>query len=526
MLDLLLATAVQWGSLPRLARIRAQPHEVQARLLRGLLRRAQGTEWGRRYSFSEKLTPAEFARRVPVSTYEQLYPELEKVLRGQPDVLWPGRPQWFAKSSGTTNARSKFIPVTPEALHHWHYRAGRDMLALSTHLYPKERLLAGKTLSLGGAHAANPFRPREAAARVGDVSAVIMAQLPSGAEQRRTPPLKLALLEEWEEKIERIAAHVLRQDVRVLAGVPTWMVVLLRRVVALAGADDITQVWPQLRLFLHGAVAFGPYRELFRQLIPASTMRYLEIYSASEGYFAIQDQPGCDDLLLLLDHGIYYEFLPADQWAAPDPRPVPLAGVELGRSYALVISTNAGLWRYVVGDTVRFTSLAPYRVRITGRTKHFLNAFGEEVVIENAEAAVAAAGRAVGATVRDFTAAPIWFATDSATSRGGHEWVVEFATAPADPDLARFGAVLDATLCAVNSDYAAKRHRSLALAPPQLRAVPTGTFDAWLARQGKLGGQHKVPRLLNSREVLEAVLRAAAEAEPIRGRGGVNISVK
>jgi hypothetical protein len=511
MLDQLIANAVQWSSLPRLARIRQQPHEVQARLLKGLLRRAQGTEWGQRYGFREQMTPAEFARRVPVSTYEQLYPELEKVLQGRPDVLWPGRPQWFAKSSGTTNARSKYIPVTAEALHACHYRAGRDMLALSTHLYPKERLLAGKTLSLGGAHTANAFRPEEPASRVGDVSAVIMAQLPWWAERMRTPSLELALLDEWEEKIERIAAYVLRQDVRVLAGVPTWMVVLLRRVVALAGADDITQVWPHLRLFLHGAVAFGPYRELFRQLIPDAHMHYLEIYSASEGYFAIQDQPDSEDLLLLLDHGIYYEFLPADQWATAEPQPVPLAEVELHRPYALVVSTNAGLWRYLIGDTVRFTSLAPYRVRITGRTKHFLNAFGEEVVIENAEAAVAAASLATGAAVRDFTAAPVWFAVDSATSRGGHEWAVEFAPNTPSPDLARFGAVLDATLCEVNSDYAAKRHRSLALAPPRLRAVPAGTFDAWLARQGKLGGQHKVPRLLNSREVLEAVLLAAAE---------------
>ena len=512
MLDQLLAHAVQLGSLSRLARIRQQPQEVQARLLRGLLRRAQDTEWGRRYGFREKLTLADFARRVPVSTYEELYPELEKVLRGQPDVLWPGRPQWFAKSSGTTNARSKFIPVTVEALHDCHYRAGRDMLALSTHLYPRERLLAGKTLSLGGAHAPNPFRPHEPTSRVGDVSAVIMAQLPGWAEQLRTPPLRLALLDEWEEKIERIATHALRQDVRVLAGVPTWMVVLLRRVVALAGADNITQVWPQLRLFLHGAVAFGPYRELFRQLIPDARMRYLEIYNASEGYFALQDEPESEDLLLLLDHGIYYEFLPADQWAAPDPRPVPLVEVELHRPYALVISTNAGLWRYVVGDTVRFTSLAPYRIRITGRTKHFLNAFGEEVVIETAEAAVAAASHATGLLVRDFTAAPVWFTADSATSRGGHEWAIEFANAPPAPDMARFGAVLDATLCALNSDYAAKRHRSLALAPPKVRAVPGGTFETWLAHQGKLGGQHKVPRLLNSRDVLEAVLRAASVA--------------
>ena len=510
MFDRLLSAAVQAGSLRRLERLRHQPEAVQARVLAGLLRRARGTEWGRRYGFGEAPTAAEFARRVPVSTYEQLYPALERVLRGQPDVLWPGRPTWFAKSSGTTNARSKFIPVTPEALHHCHYRAGRDMTALATHFYPQERLLAGKTLSLGGTHGPSPFREAGSGVRAGDVSAVIMAQLPWWAERMRTPPLALALLDEWETKIERIARHVLREDVRTLAGVPTWMIVLLRRVVALAGADDITQVWPHLRLFLHGAVAFGPYRELFGQLIPDARMRYLEIYNASEGYFALQDQPDSEDLLLLLDHGIYYEFLPADQWDAPDPRPVPLRDVELNRPYALVISTNAGLWRYLVGDTVRFTSLAPYRLRITGRTKHFLNAFGEEVVIENAEAAVAAASRATGATVRDFTAAPVWFAADAdrATSRGGHEWAVEFTGAkPADPR--QFAAVLDATLRQLNSDYDAKRHRDLALAPPLLRVVPPGTFEAWLARQGKLGGQHKVPRLLNSREVLEGVLQAA-----------------
>ncbi|WP_375419110.1 GH3 auxin-responsive promoter family protein [uncultured Hymenobacter sp.] len=518
MLDQLLAAAVQLGSLPRLARLREQPHETQQRLLAGLLRRAGRTEWGRRYGFGENPTMADFARRVPVSTYEQLYPELERVMRGAPDVLWPGAVRWFAKSSGTTNARSKYIPVTDESLRQGHYRAGRDMLALSTHLYPRERLLAGKTLSLGGALGPNPLRPALASAggvgnseeqQTGDVSAIIMARLPGWAQALRTPPLHLALLEEWEEKIERIARHALRADVRVLAGVPTWMIVLLRRVTALAGAAHITEVWPNLRLFLHGAVAFGPYRELFRQLIPDPRMRYLEIYNASEGYFALQDQPDSEDMLLLLDHGIYYEFLPAEQFESPNPRPVPLRDVELGRNYALVISTNAGLWRYLIGDTVRFTSLAPYRLRITGRTKHFLNAFGEEVVIENAEAAVAAAGRATGAAVRDFTAAPIYFSAHEGDSRGGHEWAVEFAgPPPAEP--ARFAEVLDATLRALNSDYDAKRHRDLALAPPRLRVLPAGTFEAWLASLGKLGGQHKVPRLSNSRQVLEAVLRVAA----------------
>ncbi len=498
----LLGPVVQLTSLPRIERVRREPLAVQAATLRYLLGRAQHTVWGRRYGYTANLSAADFAARVPVSTYEQLYPELEKMLCGQPDVLWPGpAPTWQAKSSGTTNARSKFIPVTPEALRGNHYRAGRDMLALSTHLYPSHRLLQGKTLSLGGTHGASPFGGR---ARAGDVSALIMQSLPSWAEYLRTPPLELALLDEWEEKIDRIARHVLRQDVRVLAGVPTWMVVLLRRVVELAGAQNIAEVWPRLGLFLHGAVAFGPYRELFQQLIPSAHMRYLEIYNASEGYFALQDQPEVADLLLLLDHGIYYEFLPAAQFDSPDPRPIPLEAVEVGPTYALVISTSAGLWRYLVGDTVRFTSVRPYRVRITGRTKHFLNAFGEEVVIENAEAAMTAAAQATGVLVRDFTAAPIYFAADAA-SRGGHEWAVELA-GPPPADTAHFAQVLDKTLRQLNSDYDAKRHRDLALAPPRVHFLRPGTFEAWLRSKGPLGGQRKVPRLSNSREVLEAVL--------------------
>jgi len=507
-LDLAIAAATQLTSLPRLRQVREQPHELQAAVLRYLLGRAQGTSWGRRYGYAPGLSASEFAARVPVSTYEQLYPELEKMLRGQPDVLWPGSaPRWQAKSSGTTNARSKFIPLTSEALRGNHYRAGRDMLALSTHLYPSHRLLQGKTLSLGGTHGASPFG---GAARAGDVSALIMQSLPGWAEYLRTPPLELALLDEWEEKIERIARHVLTQDVRVLAGVPTWMIVLLRRVVALASAQNIAEVWPRLSLFLHGAVAFGPYRELFQQLIPSEQMRYLEIYNSSEGYFALQDQPDVPDLLLLLDHGIYYEFLPAAQFDSPDPRPVPLEAVEVGPTYALVISTSAGLWRYLVGDTVRFTSVRPYRVRITGRTKHFLNAFGEEVVIENAEAAVAGAATATSVLVRDFTAAPIYFATDAAASRGGHEWAVECVGSP-PADAARFAQVLDQTLRQVNSDYDAKRHRDLALAPPRVHFVPAGTFEAWLRTRGPLGGQRKVPRLSNSREVLEGVLALVKE---------------
>lgn len=505
MVNSILTWAVQ-RRLGSIKHFQQHPHDVQQQVLAQLLRTARRTEWGRRYGFADAPSAREFAERVPVSSYEEVYPELERVLRGEPDVLWPGRVQWFAKSSGTTNARSKFIPVTREALHECHYRAGRDMTALATLHFPDARVLGGNTLSLGGTHGPNPLRPHDPASRVGDVSAVIMQHLPAWAEYVRTPPLELALLDEWQEKIERVARHVQHQDVRVLAGVPTWMVVLLRRVTELAGAANITEVWPNLRLFLHGAVAFGPYRELFCQLIPSAHMQYLEVYNASEGYLAVQDQPDSEDLLLLLNHGIYYEFLPADQWDAAEPRAVPLEAVELGCSYALVISTNAGLWRYKIGDTVRFTSLAPYRIRISGRTKHFLNAFGEEVVVENAESAVAAACRATGTTVRDFTAAPIYFAGAHDHSRGGHQWLIEFTQPP--HDAAHFAAVLDHTLRQLNSDYDAKRHRDLALAPPMLTVAETGQFERWLARRGKLGGQHKIPRLSNSRELLEDILTA------------------
>ncbi|SNC77037.1 GH3 auxin-responsive promoter [Hymenobacter gelipurpurascens] len=503
----MISTVLTWAVQRRLDDIehfRQHPHDVQQSLLQGLLRTARGTEWGQRYGFADAPSAQEFAQRVPISSYEDLYPDLERVLRGENNVLWPGPNQWFAKSSGTTNARSKFIPVTRESLHDGHYRAGRDMSAVATYLYPEIDVFAGKTLSLGGTHQANPFRAESTASRVGDVSAVIMQNLPAWAEFIRTPPLELALLDEWEEKIERIAQHVLQVDVRALAGVPTWMIVLIRHVVELAGAEHIGQVWPNLGLFLHGAVAFGPYRELFRQLIPMEQMRYLEIYNASEGYFAFQDEPNSEDLLLLLNHGVYYEFLPADQWEAPEPKAIGLDEVQLGQSYALIISTNAGLWRYKIGDTVRFTSLAPYRIRISGRTKHFLNAFGEEVVVENADAAISAACQATGATIRDFTAAPVYFDTQDGASRGGHQWVLEFVQAP--PDTSRFGEVLDQTLRQLNSDYDAKRHRDIALAPPHLVVAPAGTFERWLAGKGKLGGQHKVPRLSNSREFLEEIL--------------------
>ncbi|MBC7447515.1 MAG: GH3 auxin-responsive promoter family protein [Hymenobacteraceae bacterium] len=494
--------------LSRIARFRAEPLAAQAAQLRYLLGRAQATEVGRQYGFRADLSPTDFARRVAVQPYEALYPMLERVLRGEADVLWPGRPRWFAKSSGTTNARSKYIPVTPEALHGCHYRGGKDMLALFSGLYPQQRIFHGQGLSLGGAHEPNPWRPAADGSRCGDVSAVIVQNLPGWAQFIRSPPVALALLADWDEKIEKLARHTARQNITSLAGVPTWTVVLIRRILALTGARYIREVWPNLELFAHGAVAFGPYRALFHELIPPdqrdggrAPMRYLEIYNASEGFFGLQDQADSEDLLLLLDYGIYYEFLPLDQLGQPAPQALPLEGVEVGKSYALVISTSAGLWRYLVGDTVRFTSVRPYRFRISGRTKHFLNAFGEEVVVENAEAAVAAACRATNATLTDFTAAPVYL---GAHSRGGHEWIVEFSQPP--DELARFTQALDESLRLINSDYDAKRQYDLALVAPRVHVAPAGTFAAWLRTKGKLGAQHKVPRLANDRTLLEELL--------------------
>ncbi len=509
----LVGDAIKAMAKARLARIdgfRREPLAAQAAQLRYLLQRAQSTEVGRAAGFRPDLAPAAFAQRLPIQTYEELFPQLERVLRGAPDVLWPGTPSWFAKSSGTTNARSKYLPVTPEALEGCHYRGGKDLLALVTHAAPDHRLFQGQGLSLGGSLSPNPWRPADAVPHCGDVSAVIMRNLPGWAQFIRSPPVELALLADWDEKIERLAHHTINENITSLLGVPTWTVVLIRRILALTGARYIREIWPNLEVFCHGGVAFGPYRALFHELLPPGQtdggrvpMRYLEIYNASEGFFGLQDEPDSEDLLLLLDYGIYYEFLPLDQLGAPAPVAVPLEGVVAGRAYALVISTAAGLWRYMPGDTVRFTSVRPYRFRITGRTKHFLNAFGEEVVVENAEAAVAAACYATGGILTDFTAAPVYL---GAQTRGGHEWIIEFAKPPTD--LGRFTRTLDDTLRHLNSDYDAKRQHDLALVAPVVHAAPAGTFAAWLRQKGKLGGQHKVPRLANDRALIEEVLAA------------------
>ncbi|PQA56311.1 GH3 auxin-responsive promoter family protein [Siphonobacter curvatus] len=502
-----------WILQRRLARIEAfrrDPWPIQERQLQRLIRSGRSTVWGKQYGYRQIRSLADFQREVPISTYEDLFPYIERVMKGEDRVLWPSPIRFFSKSSGTTNARSKYIPVTREALDEGHFRAGKDMMALWVDHKPDTRVFEGKGLSIGGSLAQNQLNERTV---TGDISAVVMKNLPSWAQFIRTPSLQTALMDGWESKIQRMAEEVSQVNVTSALGVPTWTLVLIQKVLELTGKKNILEVWPNFEVFIHGAVAFQPYRELFRkEVFQGDTVRYLETYNASEGFFGLQDDLGrVDELLLMLDYGIFYEFVPLEELGKTHPKAYTLPEVELNRNYAVVISTNAGLWRYLIGDTVRFTSKYPYRIKISGRTKHFINAFGEEVIIENAETALTRACQATGATIADYTAAPVYMGNGSSRhgNRGGHEWVIEFSTPPDNPDV--FVDVLDETLRQVNSDYDAKRSFDLALIRPVVHMVPHGTFYEWMKVKGKLGGQHKVPRLSNSREYVEEILHISPE---------------
>lgn len=476
------------------------PHEVQEELLKKLLQTAKGTEVGRKYDFASIDRYDQFHDRVPVSTYEEIFPYIDRLMRGEQNILWPSEIKWFSKSSGTTNARSKFIPVSPEALEDCHFKGGKDMLSIYVNNYPDTKIFDGKGLAVGGSYQLNENDP-SASSFYGDVSAVIMQNLPQWAEFIRTPSLNTALMTNWEEKIEKLARETIDVNVTSMSGVPTWTVLLLQRILEIQKKKTITEVWPNLEVFFHGAVSFKPYKTLFNTLIPDKRMNYWETYNASEGFFGIQDQTGSEELLLMLDYGIFYEFIPMDEFGNKNPKAIRLSEVELGKNYVMVISTNAGLWRYNIGDTIKFTSLSPYRIKISGRTKHFMNAFGEEVIVENAEAAISQACEATGAVIDNFTAAPVYLQEGK---KGGHEWIIEFKAKP--KKLTEFTHTLDATLRSINSDYDAKRAHDLALVMPVVHDVPQGTFYQWMKKRGKLGGQNKVPRLSNSREYVEDIL--------------------
>ena len=481
------------------------PHDVQDELFRRLIREASTTEFGKKYDFSSIETPAEYRERVPVFTYEKLYPYIQRLMRGEQNILWPTEITWFSKSSGTTNQRSKFIPVSEEALEECHFKGGKDLISIYVNNFPETKLFDGKGLAVGGSHQINEYDSSESS-YYGDVSAVIMQNLPPWAQFIRTPSLETALMSNWEEKIEKMAAETARVNVTNISGVPTWTALLIQRIVALEKKDSILEVWPNLEVFFHGAVAFTPYRNLFQKLIPKSSMRYVEIYNASEGFFGIQDQTDSDEMLLMLDYGIYYEFIAVEDLEREHPKAIALGEVEVGKNYAMIISTNAGLWRYNIGDTIRFTSISPYRIRISGRTKHFINAFGEEVIIENAESAINKACEVTHAVIDNFTAAPVFLEKGK---KGGHEWIIEFKVKP--KSLEQFNRVLDDTLREINSDYDAKRQHDLALVAPRINSVRHGTFYDWMKRRGKLGGQNKVPRLFNTREYVDDILKMLSE---------------
>lgn len=493
-------------AISRLARMRMwriesmmmNPVAAQREVLQDLVTSAQYTEFGRRYRFSELFTVKAFKQAVPIQEYDDIRPWVERVMQGEEQVLWNTPIHWFAKSSGTTSDRSKFIPVSDESLEENHFKAAKDVLTLYYHFNPESDLLTGKGLIIGGSHTIHQFNEET---HYGDLSAVLIQNTPFYGQWMRTPDLSIALMDEWESKIEQLALNTIQENVTSISGVPTWTLVLFRRILEITGKSCMKEVWPNLELYMHGGVSFVPYREQFARIIGAD-IHYLEMYNASEGFFAAQDQPGEDGMLLFTDHGIFMEFMPVEEYGKPEPRTVGLDKVEVGRNYAPVISTNGGLWRYLVGDTIRFTTLDPFRIRVSGRLKHFINAFGEELIIDNADRAVAAACARTGAVVSDYTAAPIYF---SVQGNGGHEWIVEFEVAPRDHEA--FSAALDAALKELNSDYEAKRHRDIALRPPRLHAAPAGLFGRWLKSKGKLGGQHKVPRLSNDRTYVDELLQ-------------------
>jgi len=470
---------------------------VQAEQLHYLVEHGRRTEFGREHGFADLTTVEQLRERVPITDYEDFHEQIARMRRGESNVLWPGLVRWFARSSGTTNAQSKYIPVSAAGLRDAHLRGPRDVAALFSDIYPDSKVFRGKTLTLGGSRTLE----RENGIMTGDLSAILLENTPSWANLRRVPKVRTALIPDFEEKVRKICREAVRHDVRSFAGVPSWNLVMMNKVLEYTGRANILEVWPNMELFVHGGVSFKPYREEYHQLIPTAAMKYMETYNASEGFFAIADDPTRDDMLLMLDYGIFYEFLPISRLDDPTAA-VGVEAVRTGTNYAMIISTSSGLWRYVIGDTVEFTSLAPHRIRITGRTKHFINVFGEEVMVDNAERALLAACEATGALVAEYTVAPVFM---HGRCKGAHEWVVEFRSPPSCLD--EFAAALDLALQNVNSDYEAKRFRDTTLHAPVVSVVAPGTFMRWLEQHGKVGGQNKVPRLSNERTMVEEILK-------------------
>ena len=492
--------------ISRLARLRLwgvqnwikYPVSAQRNVLQHLVTQAQYTEFGRKYGFSKLFTVKDFKSKVPIQEYEDIKPYIERMMAGEENILWNTPINWFAKSSGTTSSRSKYIPISEETLKEVHFKASKDLLTNYYTNFPKSELLTGKGLVVGGSHQVNNLAED---IQYGDLSAVLMQNTPFWGHWIRTPELSIALLDEWETKIEQLAQNTIHENVTSIAGVPTWTIILIKRILEITGKKNLKEVWPNLELYLHGGVSFTPYLKQVESLI-GGPINYLEIYNASEGFFAAQNKPNDDGLLLFTDHGTFYEFLPIEEYKKANPKTVGLNEVKLHKNYALVISNNGGLWRYLIGDTIQFTSIRPYKIKVTGRLKHFINAFGEELIIDNSDSAIATACAKTGAIVCDYTAAPLYF---SEKENGTHEWLIEFDQQP--EDIRNFTVILDNTLKELNSDYEAKRYKDIALRMPVVHIIEKGSFNKWLKVQGKLGGQHKIPRLSNDRKMLEEILK-------------------
>jgi GH3 auxin-responsive promoter len=473
------------------------PVATQREVLQELVTAAQYTEFGKKYNFSKLFTLKEFKKNIPIHEYDDIKPYILRMMDGEENILWNTPVTWFAKSSGTTSDKSKFIPISEESLYDNHFKASKDLLSNYYKNFPSSDLLTGKGLVVGGSHQISKVND---VIQYGDLSAVLMQNSPFWGQWIRTPELSVALLDEWEEKIEKLAQVTANENVTSLAGVPTWTLLLLKRILEIKGKTTIKEVWPNLELYINGGVSFVPYKEQFDKII-GGKINYLEIYNASEGFIAAQVNPNDDGMLLFTEHGVFYEFMPVEEYGKEKPATVGLNGVEIGKNYALVMSTTGGLWRYLIGDTVQFTNLNPYKIKITGRLKHYMNAFGEEVIVDNSDKAIAHAAEKTNAIVNDYTAAPVYF---SDNSNGAHEWLIEFEKEP--DDFNNFITELDNELKNINSDYEAKRHKNIALRLPIVHKLQSGTFTAWLRSKNKLGGQHKIPRLSNERTMLEEIL--------------------
>ncbi len=478
-----------------------EPLECQEQVLGNLISLAATTEWGEKFHYDEIESIEDFKKRVPLQDYESLKPYIQRTMQGEQNLLWHSDIIWFAKSSGTTSDKSKFIPISQESMDDCHYKGGKDVLTIYCNNHPDTKIFSGKGLVMGGSHQMNPLNEQ---ASFGDLSAVLIQNMPWLGSVIQTPDLDVALMNDWEKKIEMMIATVLPQDITHIAGVPTWTLVLIQRILERTGKKNLLEVFPNLELYIHGGVSFTPYKTHFQQLIQGNQMNYYQTYNASEGFFGIQFEPNADDMLLMLDYGIFYEFIPLENMEDENPNTLQLNEVEIGKVYALVISTNGGLWRYKIGDTITFTSVYPFKIKVAGRTKNYINAFGEELMVHNADEALAVASKATDAVIKDYTAAPIFLTNQH---KGGHEWLIEFEKQPTD--ISQFTQILDEHLQKINSDYEAKRQKDIALQMPIIHALKPDTFYNWLKQKDKIGGQHKVPRLSIDRKIVEEILNSS-----------------